>query len=359
MRIIFRTDASIEMGGGHVMRCISLAQELVAEGYHVVFVCRPQAGDFISYIESKEIEVIRLEIPVTQDPKAISIDYSSWLKVPVAADAKEFIAKISKVDVVVTDHYSIGREWHSIVKNALRCKIITIDDLGREHNADLVIDQTLGCDPQKYAGVGRCLVGSEYALLRPCFRSLREKAQAKTAYHMPARVLVSMGGMDKDNVTLLILSCLANCKKFSITVLLGASAPNYSTVKDFCNSRKEIEHLGFVDDIASVMLENDIAVGAPGSTSWERACLGLPNVIVPVANNQAEISRQLISNNASLKVDVTDIAEKLEESLDSLLLNWNYYRSKNFKICDGYGTKRVIIAINELLRNYENNYTLQ
>ena len=140
---------------------------------------------------------------------------------------------------------------------------------------------------------------------------------------------------------------------------MGASAPNYSTVKDFCDSRKGIEHLGFVDDIASVMLENDIAVGAPGSTSWERACLGLPNVIIPVANNQAEISRQLISNNASLKVDVTDIAEKLEESLDSLLLNWSYYRSKNFKICDGYGTKRVIIAINELLGNYENNYTLQ
>lgn len=351
MLVVIRADSSVHIGTGHVMRCVTLAEALISRGYEVVFVCRPQTGDLIKFIQAKNIDVISLsELPPFM-PVKNSLDYIGWLQVSVADDAKEFLEKVIEADVVITDHYAIGKEWQCSVRAALKCKIIAIDDLVREHDADLIIDQTLGRDCREYKGGVKVLAGSKYALLRPNFMSCREIARSKKNVQTPVRVLVSLGGVDANNVTLLVLRTLVNRADFRVTVLLGPRAPNYLQVKHFCNRHGHILHLDFVDDMARLMLKSDIAVGAPGSTSWERACLGLPNVVIPLADNQVMIGEQLESYQASIQVDVSMVPQTLEASLDSLITRWDYYRDRNFDVCDGKGVGRVVSAVNEMINS--------
>jgi UDP-2,4-diacetamido-2,4,6-trideoxy-beta-L-altropyranose hydrolase len=336
------------------MRCVTLAEALISRDYEVAFVCRPQPGDLISYIQAKNIDVILLPLVPSSRVVRNSADYIGWLQVSVEDDVKEFLEKVTEADVVLTDHYAIGVEWQSSVRAVLKCKIIAIDDLVREHNADLIIDQTLGRDWREYKGGAKVLAGSKYALLRPNFMSCREIARSKKNVQTPVRVLVSLGGVDANNVTLLVLRTLINRADFRVTVLLSPRAPNYLQVKHFCNRHRHILHLDFVDDMAFLMLESDIAVGAPGSTSWERACLGLPNVVIPLADNQVRIGEQLVSYQASIKVDVSMVSETLEELLDSLIIRWDYYRNINFDVCDGKGVYRVVSAVNEMINTPRN-----
>ena len=351
MKVVIRADASTFIGSGHVMRCVTLAEALIFRGYEVAFVCRPQPGDLISYIQAKNIDVILLPLVSLLRVVRNSADYIGWLQVSVEDDVKEFLEKVTEVDVVITDHYAIGVEWQSAVRAVLKCKIIAIDDLVREHNADLIIDQTLGRDWREYKGGVKVLAGSKYALLRPNFMSCREIARSKKNVQTPVRVLVSLGGVDANNVTLLVLRTLVNRADFRVTVLLGPRAPNYLQVKQFCNRHGHILHLDFVDDMARLMLKSDIAVGAPGSTSWERACLGLPNVVIPLADNQVMIGEQLESYQASIQVDVSMVPQTLEASLDSLITRWDYYRDRNFDVCDGKGVCRVVSAVNEMINS--------
>ncbi|MCV5261658.1 UDP-2,4-diacetamido-2,4,6-trideoxy-beta-L-altropyranose hydrolase, partial [Escherichia coli] len=103
-----------------------------------------------------------------------------------------------------------------------------------------------------------------------------------------------MGGIDAPNATFKVLESLCGKVEAKFTVLLSPRAPHFDQVKELCASRADVSHLDFVSDMASLMLEHDIAIGAPGTTSWERACLGLPNVIVPLAENQQLICKQLV-----------------------------------------------------------------
>jgi UDP-2,4-diacetamido-2,4,6-trideoxy-beta-L-altropyranose hydrolase len=358
MLVAIRADSSVHIGTGHVMRCITLAEALISVGYEVVFVCRPQTGDLIRFIQAKNIDVISLSGLPSFKPVKNSLDYIGWLQVSVADDAKEFLEKVIEADVVITDHYAIGKEWQCSVRAALKCKIIAIDDLVREHDADLIIDQTLGRDWREYKGGVKVLAGSKYALLRSNFMSCREIARTKKNFQTPVRVLVTMGGVDADNVTLLVIRTLVNRADFRITVLLGPRAPNYLQVKQFCTRHGHMRHLDFVDDMASLMLESDIAVGAPGSTAWERACLGLPNIVIPLADNQVMIGEQLVSYQASIKVDVGMVSETLEELLDLLIIRWDYYRDRNFDVCDGKGVYRVVSAVNAMVNTPRNTECL-
>ncbi|KFK47957.1 acetylneuraminate cytidylyltransferase, partial [Vibrio vulnificus] len=133
-------------------------------------------------------------------------DYEAWLQKSVTEDAQDFLAVVKVADLVVTDHYAIGAEWQDKIVAVLDCCLLAIDDLGRCHRADLVLDQTLGRSEVDYASSNtEVLVGSEYALLRTDFSNKREAALSKQLSYAPLRVLVSMGGIDAPNATLKVL----------------------------------------------------------------------------------------------------------------------------------------------------------
>lgn len=361
MNIIIRADASVHIGSGHVMRCLVLAQGLTQQGHLVCFVCRPQAGDLITFIESKGFCVYTLVPPNIEVIPSTSADYTAWLQVPWQQDAQDLLSQVAATDLVIVDHYALNADWQLYIQQALHCKIMVIDDLVREHHADLILDQTLLRQADEYQSQSKAqeshddtviLTGCDFALLNPLFSDYREHVLANDKLCSRPKLLLSMGGIDQPNATLLVLTTLTEIPQLSrplVTVLLGPRAPYYLEVKAFClQNRDWVEHVDFVDNMAELMLQHQVAIGAPGTTSWERACLGLPSIIIPLAENQQTIARNLVAVDAAYKVELDDIADYLLSCYQKLLKNWPQLRANNLKLCDGLGLKRVLTAIGHL-----------
>jgi spore coat polysaccharide biosynthesis predicted glycosyltransferase SpsG/RimJ/RimL family protein N-acetyltransferase len=242
---------------------------------------------------------------------------------------------------------------------------VVIDDLVRKHNADLIIDQTLMRTQTEYRSLNNTndiLTGCEYALLNPQFIARREQALDINCIPQRPKILISMGGIDNDNITLKVLRILQSqsYNTIKVTVLLGKKSPNYEDVKEFCILNDEwVEHKDFVDDMASTMLGHTLAIGAPGTTSWERACLGIPNIIIPLADNQLTIARNLVLVNASILVEKDNISRDLVNSCKMLIKKWSEYRQANLKLCDGLGVRRVVMSVNNLLNKQVNRLSIR
>lgn len=360
MNIIIRADASVHIGSGHVMRCLVLAEALKERGYLVSFVCRSQFGDMIDFIKERDFGVFSLDeiIPAIQPRN--SADYLGWLQCTIEKDTNDFLSEINNADIVVTDHYAIGKEWQSIIRDNLNCRIVAIDDLEREHDADLVVDQTLGREKLSYPNVACALTGCHYALLNPNFSLLREQAYQRATPLKVVRILVSMGGVDLPNATLAVLQQLSTLDNIDVTVLLSHRAPHYASVSTFCQTTLNIKQIDFVSDMAKVMLEHDVAIGAPGTTSWERACLGLPSIIIPLANNQFAISEALVDAQSAIIVELDDIENSLLGEVQFLLDNWFSYYQANLKVCDGLGLYRFLSEVDRLKNDEsKSRYRLQ
>ncbi|OEE76426.1 UDP-2,4-diacetamido-2,4,6-trideoxy-beta-L-altropyranose hydrolase [Vibrio genomosp. F6] len=349
MRVIFRTDASIWVGSGHVMRCLVLADALKKRGHSISFACLSLPGDMISYIEDRGFPVINLNSPKEPCKPQHDADYEAWLQRPSSEDALDFIQVVSNADIVITDHYAISQTWQKLVRQAMGCFLVAIDDLVRDHDADLIVDQTLGRKPAEYSGSARALVGSEYAILAPNFSSLRELAYTRKPPGLKPKVLVSMGGIDNPNATLQSLKILVGKVVAVFTVLLSPRAPHYQQVKSWCASQDDVQHQDFEADMAGLMLKHDLAIGAPGTTSWERACLGLPSILVPLADNQKTICAQLLLHKAIMKVSLEDIDTRLFMTYQQAINQWYELFTSNLKLCDGLGAQRLVLEIQQLI----------
>ncbi len=350
MNILFRADASIHIGSGHIMRCLVLAKILKNNGHNVTFFTRPQKGDFVDYIKKQKIKVIELESTKnTTIPKANN-DYKAWLQTTWLDDANDFIDKTKSADLVIIDHYGIDKNWEKYVSQALNCRVFVIDDLIREHYADIILDQTFGRKASEYVTATKTniLAGSQYSLLAPQYSELRIQAEKKKNISSKCKVLVTMGAIDTPNVTLKVLNILSTIQNVNVTVLLSPRAPHYDSVALYCKNKPLITHIDFSEDVANLMLEHDIAVGAPGSTSWERACLGLPSIIIPIADNQKDIAENIANTGAAIKLNIENIETDFNNAYKLLTENWLDYRLANLKITDGLGAFRVIEQIENL-----------
>jgi len=347
-KIAIRVDASLDIGVGHIMRCLTLANELANKDTEIIFITRPTYDDFSLGIENKFQVKLLPSLSCTFDPD----DYDTWLQVSEKQDATDFIFALNElnidVDQVIVDHYGIGLDWEKIVKRELGCQLVAIDDLMRVHAADVIIDQTLGCKPQDYtsSNKGTFLTGSEYALLRPQFNELRENYKRKQNFSNGVHLLVSMGGGDQHGITLDILNVLlqgsTNFKISKIDVVLNEQSSNYSEVKELSIIHSDIVVLhSFLSDMAKLMAQVDIAIGAPGSTSWERCCLGLPSILIPLADNQKHVAHSLTTARAVVLVLMDAITTELMDKIELILKEYDLYQQNCYKVCDGLGAGRV------------------
>lgn len=359
MKIVFRVDSSLLIGTGHVMRCLALADELNQKEYDITFACSPLEGDLRHVIQERGFKVTTLPSPQQRVIPTDNADYESWLQKDVIEDAQDFLSTFKSADLVITDHYGIGEIWQKRVKKILSCKLFAIDDLGRSHHADLILDQTLGRKTSAYKeSKTQVLAGCEYALLHANFASKRELALSRKLSGTIPKVLISMGGIDAPNATLKILQCLYNQVDAEFTVLLPSNAPHHNQVKEWCALQSNVVHYDFVFDMASLMLNHDIAIGASGTTSWERACLGLPSIVLPLAENQHLITKQLVKNHAALQVNMEDIPERLLGEFMKLLEQWPQFKAANLALCDGRGARRVVHEIDQLFIEKSNGISL-
>ena len=359
MKVVFRVDASLLIGSGHVMRCMVLADELKRKGHNILFACTPLDGDLRSFISDSGFDVVTLPVPKHEVTPKHQSDYVSWLQKSVLEDVQDFISTVTSADLVITDHYAIGKEWQRIAINSLNCRLLALDDLARCHQADLILDQTLGRNKLDYhESNSQVLAGCEYALLKPKFANERESALSRTLTEGVPKILISMGGVDAPNATLKVLESLHWQIRAEFTVLLSPRAPHFKEVKAWCLNRSNVRHIAFVSDMAALMLKHDIAIGAPGTTSWERACLGLPNIIVPLADNQQMICEQLVKCKAAKKVAIDDIDKCMLQLYQSTLEQWGQYKSANLALCDGRGAKRVAFELEQLFVDASDKFCL-
>lgn len=358
MEVAFRVDASTYIGSGHVMRCLVLADELKRQGHGVCFYTRPQSGDLVELIRSRGHQVRLLVQPKEWMKPTNSSDYAAWLQIPQIEDADNFVNLCTHVNVVVIDHYGIGSSWHTYIREKLSCKIVAVDDLVREHNADLIIDQTILRQAQEYKVKNinaRVMSGTKFSILDPKFHEFRKsRVVANKVLPKRPKLLITMGGIDEPNATLKVLQELKSGVDTlpQVTVLLSKRAPHYQLVNSFANQNPTwITHIEFVDDMAALMLEHDIAIGAAGSTSWERACLGLPSIVVPLADNQRTICTNLVKVGAALSFELSSLSELFNDLYHSLINNYETIRAASLAICDGEGIQRIMKEINALQMN--------
>jgi UDP-2,4-diacetamido-2,4,6-trideoxy-beta-L-altropyranose hydrolase len=264
------------------------------------------------------------EKPVTgKKPK---LAYSEWLGVNWGKDAEETgaILSVLKPDWLVVDHYGLDANWEIEMASAVD-KIMVIDDLAdRRHVCSLLLDQNLGRKQTDYdrwvIGSSIRLVGPEYALLRPEFIEMRPKSLSRRCNAELKRILVSLGGMDPTNATGAVLKALAHSDlppETELDIIMGGSAPHLKEVQ------REAALLPFrssvsvdVSNMAERMCLADLSIGAAGSTSWERCCLGLPTLLIVLADNQLPGAKALRSAGAAF---LTESPEAIRDDLKKQL----------------------------------------
>lgn len=299
MKVVFRADASLQIGSGHVMRCLTLADALRAEGAECHFICREHPGHLQEIIRSRGFDVHNMAF--NEDAEAIvqaiaHPSHSCWLGTSQELDAEECAGLLDALqpDWLIVDHYALDVTWETKLKTNGR-KLMVIDDLAdRQHISDILLDQTFGRSAADYLSLvpveSVLLCGSEYALLRSEFKNLRSYSLSRRVEYKLEKVLVTLGGVDKDNVTRQVLESLKQStlpETCRITVVMGSTAPWLEDIYQLASTMPWYTEVKVnVDNMAQLMSDSDFAIGAAGSTSWERCCLGVPTAMIVLADNQ-------------------------------------------------------------------------
>jgi len=355
--IVFRTDASLEMGSGHVMRCLTLADALREQRAKCRFVCRAHQGHLADLIAARG-HACHLLSDVDLTVSDSSLAHAHWLVCGWEQDAAQTQAILAdwQPDWLVVDHYALDARWERLMRPHVG-NIMAIDDLAdRVHDCDLLLDQNLGRQPDDYREriPSNCalLVGPHYALLRPEFAAMREYSLQRRQTPVLKQVLITMGGVDQPNATGRVLEALRqaplpdDCR---ICVVMGAKAPWLAQVEALAATLPwSTEVRVNVSNMAELMAQSDLAIGAAGGTSWERCCLGLPTILVVLAQNQYEAAVHLAATEAAYVVaSVDDIPKEMARLLLALLQEEGSLArlsSASAAISDGTGVRRVLAA---------------
>jgi UDP-2,4-diacetamido-2,4,6-trideoxy-beta-L-altropyranose hydrolase len=325
-RVAFRVDAGMEMGLGHVMRCLALADALHAKGASITFVSGRVPKGVQSMIAERGYDLHLLSAASLAD-NGDSLAHSHWLGRSQLSDAEETVSALSGTpcDWLIVDHYALDAKWEALSR-AVANRVMAIDDLAdRHHDADVLLDQNCyrGLET-RYNGRVRdecvLLLGPTYALLRPEFARLRDATPSRDG--VVRRILVLLGGVDPSNVTETVVRAIASLGPAApaVDVVIGGEHPARVRIQALC-AEFRFGYYVQTNEIARLMAAADLAVGATGATSWERCCLGLPTIGMTLAANQAPIAEALAMRGAILNLgdaaalSVNDIAAAIERLL--------------------------------------------
>lgn len=345
--IVVRCDANETIGGGHVMRCLTLANNLAAQGAKIIFVSAALPEALANRIISAGHQI--KFVSATPELQRSGV---GWEEPPISAaaqmtDAEMTVAAAGRANWIIVDHYLLDAHWHSAVRHNAD-QILVIDDLAnRRYDCDILLDQTFGRSKDRYrsrtADGTNILAGATYALLRPEFSHLRPVALQQRRDEEPvSKILISMGTADSESITAQILDNLQPfLSDFAIDVVLSPQAPSLSQVQKLAARNSSISvHLDS-EKMAELMTDADISIGAAGTTSWERCCLGLPTILLVLAENQRLIATNLEREGA---VTLAESAEAVSRHLRRLVEDGRKRQSMTAvaaAIVDGLGCDRV------------------
>jgi UDP-2,4-diacetamido-2,4,6-trideoxy-beta-L-altropyranose hydrolase len=357
MLIYFRVDASLLIGTDHVIRCLSLAEQLHDEGNVIGFLCREQQGDLIDYIKSKGYTVHSLLNPVDQssEPNSNNPLYEELLSVPWRLDADQTLDQLQMlekpVDWLVLDHYALDAQYEKTLRPHVR-KILVIDDLAnRNHDCDVLLDHNYFDNMiSRYEGLVnkwcQLVVGPTYALLRKEFQAVQSTARIRDG--RIRNVLVSFSSVDITGETMKTLQALWPFAQQGLTVnvLLGKMNPHNAAIMEFCSEMPHCTAYDHLENTRELMERADLAIGASGTMTLERCSLGLPSLVISTTQNQEDFTEHLTRTGAigflgkSNKVTAWIIHERVKQMMT------HPERCREMSTCasqlvDGLGIQRI------------------
>jgi UDP-2,4-diacetamido-2,4,6-trideoxy-beta-L-altropyranose hydrolase len=339
--VCIRVDGSVEIGTGHVIRCLALAEELSDRGYKPVFCTRGYDSGLIEKIKSRgfDLQVLHAALSMQEDMERFTE-----------------MGKKHNAGVVITDNYHFTDQYLKYLKENFKV-VVSIDDIAESYfYSDILVNQNIYATPEMYNGKTatgtKLFLGTAYALLRPEFKAYHNQSRE---FSRVKNILVTLGGVDPDNQTLKVLKALDKIKAdFSITAVIGVSNPHVEDISAFAeSSEKPIKLLKNVNNMAELMHASDIAVSAAGSTSWELCCTGLPSIVIILADNQERIGKGLAEAGISINLGwFNDVTETMiQESVEKLINNAKLRESMGQKgkaAVDGSGAERIVDGIGVL-----------
>jgi UDP-2,4-diacetamido-2,4,6-trideoxy-beta-L-altropyranose hydrolase len=333
-KMVFRVDANPQIGIGHIMRCLALAQAWKDRGNEAIFITACRSEGVLRRLRDENFEIHVISLPGPEDwPETNNILTSfpgAW---------------------VVMDGYQFTEDYQKQIKQAGH-PLLVIDDMAhlKHYYADILLNQNFGAERLKYScePYTRVLSGTHYILLRKEF--LAYKDWERKIPPVAKNVLVTLGGGDPENYTLKVIRALlqVSVPGLETTVVVGATNPNVEILKGA--AKPPIQLVIDADNMPELMARADIAVSGGGSTCWEMAFMGLPNIILVLSDNQVAIAMELtaagISKSVSLcgNLDSDTISYELSQLIQSSTIRKEMSR-RGRQLADGYGVKRIVEII--------------
>ncbi len=335
--VLIRTDANTQIGIGHVMRCLALAQAWQAEGGRTIFVSHCESETLRQHVEAAGISFIALDTPY-----------------PNSADIKRTLTLLREFETkwLVLDGYHFDPAYQEAVRKA-GYRLLVIDDTAHwpEYHADILLNQNINagglsylCDPDT-----TLLLGTRYVLLRPEFLSWRSCArETRESGH---RVLVTLGGGDPENVTLKVIQALqlVDVSGLEAKIVVGPANPNREILcRAVERSPINLQLLPALSDMPELMAWADLAVSGGGTTPWELVFMGVPSVVLVMAENQRVIAEELDKMGAVFNLGWHEqvSSSHVAQAMTRLLLSAEARRrmaSRGQDLVDGDGVDRVLM----------------
>ncbi|MEO1731349.1 MAG: UDP-2,4-diacetamido-2,4,6-trideoxy-beta-L-altropyranose hydrolase [Pseudomonadota bacterium] len=353
MKVAVRTDASVQMGFGHLRRCVSLAQALRETGAEVRFLTRALGVGSEALLEEHGFHnPITLPAPISGFEPDPTISHSAWAEVSQQRDIDETITSLGgwAPDWLVVDHYALNANWHDAVRDAIGCRIAVIDDLAdRDLSTDLLIDHNFHPDHRhKYAArlarPARGLYGPRYALLAPAFAR-----SPSYAFSPQVRSIgIFMGGSDAPNFSELALEAVfAAGFDGDVEVVTTSANPHLDRLRARTANRQNVSLVCDLPDLSGFFSRHDLQIGAGGGATWERCCIGVPAILLVAAKNQVEVVTELASQKVVAEPEAPNV-ESLASLLKSMIEDSELRRelaANSAALVDGQGALRVALAM--------------
>jgi UDP-2,4-diacetamido-2,4,6-trideoxy-beta-L-altropyranose hydrolase len=331
-KAIFITAASPQIGGGHVLRCLALAEVLESHGFNAVFAVSRTTLDTVTLLKDAPFEIVE-----------------------TAPQEAHLTAAALGAGVAIFDGYGIDQAIERQWRNHAGVRLV-IDDLAdRPHDCELLVDHAPGRTAAAYAALvpANCkiLAGPSFALLRPAFLHSRSRALARRSMAAPRRLLVAMGLTDVDGITRKVVEgALLSRLGLDVDVVAGRGAPSLPWLERMAVSASLRLHVDIdATAMAELMVVSDIAIGGGGGSSLERCCMGLPSLMIMLAGNQRLAAETLQREGAARLIGdhtiaARQVATALEEFAEqrTALAECSRFAST---IVDGGGAERVCRAV--------------
>ncbi len=357
MKIAFRVDSSQKIGTGHLMRCLNLAKQLDRMGHTVLFFCRAHPDSRLKPLVDSGLKSHLLPAPaepyVPENPYP---PHLAWLGVPLKmeiAQMRSLLEKVGRLDWMIVDHYALEAQWQQAMRPYAE-RIGAIDELcDRDQAVEWLLDSTLQRPSSlwhdRVAKASTLLVGSRYALLDSAYAPLHPAARRRAKPSGIDRIVISLGGAADGALYGLLLQAVrkSRLKHAAIDLVASAQTPGFEALSQLARSL-EATLVSDLPSLADVLSRADLAIGAAGVSAYERACVGLPTLMVELAENQRANCEAFAQAGAAIALGqakaltldrVVQALDKLDEAACAQM------RQAALRVCDGRGVKRAVLTL--------------